>query len=70
MGALVDVANSLSLTTPSHPKLPIGYPGLAETAKLPAEFDTRKAARILGLTYLDQDQVTRDSLADFINRGW
>ncbi|KAH0589917.1 hypothetical protein H2248_000109 [Termitomyces sp. 'cryptogamus'] len=66
----VDVANSLSLPIPSHSKLPIGYPGLAGTAKLPVEFDTRKAARILGLTYLNQEQVTRDSLADFVKRGW
>ncbi|KAG5719291.1 NADPH-dependent methylglyoxal reductase GRE2 [Termitomyces sp. T112] len=66
----VDVANSLSLPIPSHSKLPIGYPGLADTAKLPVEFDTRKAARILGLTYLNQEQVTRDSLTDFVKRGW
>ncbi|KAG5351733.1 hypothetical protein C0989_005134 [Termitomyces sp. Mn162] len=66
----VDAANSLSLPNPSHSKLPIGYPGLADTAKLPVEFDTRKAARILGLTYLNQEQVTRDSLADFVKRGW
>ncbi|KAG5351252.1 hypothetical protein C0989_007228 [Termitomyces sp. Mn162] len=68
--APVDVANSLSLPIPSHSKLPIGYPGLADTAKLPVEFDTRKAARILGLTYLNQEQVTRDSLTDFVKRGW
>ncbi|KAG6888784.1 hypothetical protein C0992_007514 [Termitomyces sp. T32_za158] len=67
----VDVANSLSPSPVlSNSKLPIGYPGLAAAAKPSAEFDTGKAARILGLTYLNQEQVTRDSLADFKERGW
>ncbi|KAG6861381.1 hypothetical protein C0995_000787 [Termitomyces sp. Mi166 len=67
----VDVATSFSPSPIlSHPKLPVGYPGLADTVKPLAEFDTRKAARILGLTYLNQEQVTRDCLADFEKRGW
>ncbi|KAG6861785.1 hypothetical protein C0995_012289 [Termitomyces sp. Mi166 len=68
----LDVANSLSPSPiPSHPKLPIGYPGLADTVKPLAEFDTRKAAKILGFTtYLNQEQVVRDSLADYEKRGW
>ncbi|KAG6875202.1 hypothetical protein C0992_004786 [Termitomyces sp. T32_za158] len=67
----VDVANSLSPSPAlSNSKLPIGYPGLAAAAKPSAEFDTSKAARILGLTYLNQEQVTRDSLANFKERGW
>ncbi|KNZ74715.1 NADPH-dependent methylglyoxal reductase GRE2 [Termitomyces sp. J132] len=55
---------------PSHPNLPVGYPGAGATAKPPVRYDTSKAQRILGLKYRTKVEVTRDTLADFERRGW
>ncbi|KAG6830276.1 hypothetical protein H0H92_001542 [Tricholoma furcatifolium] len=67
----LDAANSLSPSPiPSHPKLPVGYPGAGKTAKPPVRYDTSKGERILGLKYRTAVEVTRDTLADFEKRGW
>ncbi|KAH0589925.1 hypothetical protein H2248_000115 [Termitomyces sp. 'cryptogamus'] len=67
----LDVARSLSPSPiPSHPNLPVGYPGAGATAKPPVRYDTSKAQRILGLKYRTKVEVTRDTLADFERRGW
>ncbi|KAF5377007.1 hypothetical protein D9615_007320 [Tricholomella constricta] len=66
---LLDVANALSPSPiPSHPSLPVGYPGVPW--KAPVEYDTSKGARILGLKYRTKEELTRDTLADFEKRGW
>ncbi|KAG5719285.1 NADPH-dependent methylglyoxal reductase GRE2 [Termitomyces sp. T112] len=67
----LDVARSLSPSPiPSHPDLPVGFPGAGATAKPPVRYDTSKAQRILGLKYRTKVEVTRDTLADFERRGW
>ncbi|KAG6856805.1 hypothetical protein H0H87_000502 [Tephrocybe sp. NHM501043] len=67
----LDAANSFNPSPiPSHPKLAVGYPGAGATAKPPVAYDSSKAARILGIKYRTKEDVTRDTLADFENRGW
>ncbi|KAG6891924.1 hypothetical protein C0992_002814, partial [Termitomyces sp. T32_za158] len=65
-----DAAHSLVPSPiPSHPNLPVGYPGVKPTGK-PMRYDASKAGRILGLKYRTISEVTQDTLADFEERGW
>ncbi|KAG5650224.1 hypothetical protein H0H81_000267 [Sphagnurus paluster] len=65
----VDAARALVPSPiPSHATLPVGYPGIP--SKPPVEYDTSKAARILGLKYRSKEELTRDTLADIEKRGW
>ncbi|KAG6809992.1 hypothetical protein H0H93_015323 [Arthromyces matolae] len=67
----LDAAHSLSPSPiPSHPNLPLGYPGAGKTAKPPVRYDTSKASRVLGIRYRTKEEVTRDTLADFERRKW
>ncbi|KAG6884850.1 hypothetical protein C0993_007783 [Termitomyces sp. T159_Od127] len=66
----LDAAHSLVPSPiPSHPNLPVGYPGVQPTGK-PMRYDASKAERILGLKYRTISEVTQDTLADFEKRGW
>jgi len=70
----VDAANSLN--PPIYPpgSLPKGIPGSGSASPDVVhliDYDTSKAAKILGLTkYLTWEDCARDSLADFKARGW
>ncbi|KAG6917263.1 hypothetical protein DXG01_003210 [Tephrocybe rancida] len=67
----IDAANALSPPAVlSRSKIAVGFPGAGKTAKAPVEYNTSKAARILGLKYYTKEEVARDTLADFERRGW
>ncbi|KAG6917262.1 hypothetical protein DXG01_003209 [Tephrocybe rancida] len=67
----IDAANALSPPAVlSRSKIAVGFPGAGKTVKAPVEYNTSKAARILGLKYHTKEEVARDTLADFERRGW
>ena len=67
----VDAANVLSPPPlGADRKLVRGTPGAGKTAKPPVRYNTEKEARILGLKYRGVEELVRDCLVDFRERGW
>jgi hypothetical protein len=71
---IVDAANDIQ--PPPYPNLPKGVPGAGyeEGVIHLVDYDVSKAARILGIgserKYITKEQCTRDSIRDFVSRGW
>lgn len=67
----VDAATSLNPSPiPSH-ALPKGIPGAGLNATHKIQYDTAKAAKILGLVkYRTKEELAKDTLEDFEKRGW
>lgn len=67
----VDAANALSPSPlPSH-TLPRGTPGAGSDAVHMIKYDASKARKLLGLAkYISIAEATKDTLADFAQRGW
>jgi hypothetical protein len=71
---VVDAANSIQ--PPPYPNLPKGIPGAGYKDGVVhfVSYDVSKAARILGLgserKYITKEECTRDSIQDFVSRGW
>jgi len=66
----VDVANALTPSPMPGRKFVTGTPGAGRTATPPVRYNTAKAAQILGLKYRTKEEMTKDSLVDFQERGW
>ncbi|KAE9410975.1 NAD(P)-binding protein [Gymnopus androsaceus JB14] len=67
----MDCANSLSPSPiPSHPNLPKGLPGSAKDVTHMVLFSADKGEKLLGIKYHTMEEMTRDSLKDFEQRGW
>lgn len=68
---LVDTANSLSPSPVPWHVLPKGVPGAGLNATHKIQFNTEKAAKILGLVkYRTKEESARDTLAEIERRGW
>jgi len=64
----LNTANALNPSPlPSH-KLPKGDPNLKSEYLI--NYDTSKAAKIFGIKFRTKDEVTKDTLAYFAERGW
>lgn len=68
LGMSVDVANSLKPSPLSSHKLPVGDPNLKSEYLI--NYDTSKVAKIFGIKFRTKEEVTRDTLAYFAERGW
>ncbi|KAF8879133.1 D-lactaldehyde dehydrogenase [Infundibulicybe gibba] len=64
----LDAANALFPPGTSRWKFPRGEPGRKITHMM--EYDTSKAARILGMRYRTMEEIITDTLADYQRRGW
>ncbi|KAL4259845.1 NAD(P)-binding domain superfamily protein [Pleurotus pulmonarius] len=69
---LIDVAQGLSppAVLPPQYKLAVGVPGGGKGAIPKIDYDTAKAARILGMKYRSREDTIRASIEKVLNRGW
>lgn len=62
----VDISNAVAPTLKLHK----GNPGSTKGKPYPCDFKNSKSARILGLKYIPKEDMIRDVLIDFKQRGW
>lgn len=70
---IVDIANALpsSLVEKTSKPLPKGFPEItAQPQTYKVRYDTAKEQRILGVKYTTKEETTRDTVEDFVRRGW
>ncbi|KAJ7596413.1 hypothetical protein C8J56DRAFT_917374 [Mycena floridula] len=65
----LDIAHGLPSSTISA-RISKGKPGASTGRPFTIRFDNSKASRILGLTYRDMAETTKDMLEYFESRGW
>ncbi|RXW23027.1 hypothetical protein EST38_g2830 [Candolleomyces aberdarensis] len=71
----LDIANALpsSLVEKSSSPLPKGFPEITaqpQSLTYKIRYDTAKKQRILGVKYRTKEETTRDTVEDFVSRGW
>ena len=66
--SLVDVANSIN--PPVLENLPKGYPGITNGQPYHIDYITEKSDRILGLKHRSREDMVRDTLTCFKEKGF
>ncbi|RXW15439.1 hypothetical protein EST38_g10412 [Candolleomyces aberdarensis] len=71
----LEIANALpsSLTEKTGRSLPKGFPKITaqpQNLTYKVRYDTAKEQRILGVKYRTKEETTRDTVEDFVRRGW
>lgn len=52
------------------PGIPVGNTSYTPPEVYPLNYDTSRAAKLLGISYRTKEEMTRDTIADFKQKGW
>ena len=68
LSAAGNVTHTLRPDLYENDVLPRGNPNLQETIEY--VYSPEKGKKIIGFTYISEEQMIRDTIADFEQRGW